>query len=172
MNTRLITCLQRLILFATLAALSVCAAAAEKVLYQKASQYNTIIVSEDEHGMRLLRFEPNGARQSIVKPGDPTYLGFGYTRVAFSGLALTPEPRRMLVIGLGGGTMPMFLRNYYPAALIDVIDIDPDVVQVAKDYFGFREDERLHAVAGPDAVVLTRDNRALRAAGLRGGPDS
>ena len=142
---RIFLCLQHVTLVVALAAFSALAPAAERVLYQKISQYNTIIVSEDEHGMRVLRFEPNGARQSMVKPGDPTYLGFAYTRVAFSGLALTPEPRRMLVIGLGGGTMPMFLRNYYPVALIDVVDVDGDVVQVAKDYFGFREDERLRA---------------------------
>ena len=146
MKTRpILACLQRLTVFVALAAFCALATAAEKVLYQKSSQYNTIIVSEDEQGMRVLRFESNGARQSIVKPGDPTYLGFGYTRVAFSGLALSAEPRRMMVIGLGGGTMPMFLRNYYPAAQIDVVDIDADVVQVAKDYFGFREDERLRA---------------------------
>jgi spermidine synthase len=68
--------------------------------------------------------------------------------LAFSGLALTDEPHRILIVGLGGGTMPMFLHHYYPNATIDVVDIDPDVVHVAKEYFGFREDANLHAHVG------------------------
>lgn len=128
--------------------LSSLAHGAERVLYERASAYNNIIVTEDDSGMRVLRFERNGARQSIAKPGDPTYLGFAYTRVAFIGLGLTEEPKRIMIVGLGGGTMPMFLRHYYPKATIDVVDIDPDVVHVAKEYFGFREDASLHAHVG------------------------
>ena len=119
--------------------------AAETVIYEKKSPYNNIIVTEDDAGMRVLRFERHGARQSIVKLGDPDYLGFAYTRSAFAGIALSDEPRRILIVGLGGGTMPMFLRKYYPDATIDAVDIDPDVVSVAKEYFGFREDERMRA---------------------------
>ena len=120
----------------------------ERVLYEKRSAYNDIIVSEDAAGYRVLRFERGGARQSIGKPGEPEYLGFAYTKVAFVGLALAPEPSRILIIGIGGGTMPMFLHTYYPNARIDAVDIDPDVVRVAKEYFGFREDDRLKAHVG------------------------
>jgi spermidine synthase len=136
--------------FAALALLALCAVAgaAEKVIYDKPSAYNNIIVTEDDNGFRVLRFERNGARQTIAKPGDPTYLGFAYTRVAFSGLGLADDPRRIMIVGLGGGTMPMFLRHYYPNAAIDVVDIDPDVVSVAKEFFGFREDANLRAHVG------------------------
>ena len=133
--------------FALLVVLLVCTAAGagERVLYEKPSAYNTIIVTEDDSGLRTLRFERGGARQSVVKLGDPDYLGFQYTPVAFLGIALADAPRRFLVVGLGGGTMPMFLRKHYPEATIDVVDIDPDVVQVAKDFFGFTEDGNMRA---------------------------
>src|SRR5687768_14009565 len=136
--------------YAALALLALCAlaGAAEKVIYDKASAYNNIIVTEDESGLRVLRFERSGARQTIAKPGDPTYLGFAYTKVAFAGLALAEDIRRIMIVGLGGGTMPMFLRHYYPKTTIDVVDIDPDVVHVAKEFFGFREDASLHAYVG------------------------
>lgn len=135
-------------LLATLLACAALAQASEKVIYEKPSAYNNIIVTEDEAGMRVLRFERHGARQTIVKLGDPDYLGFAYTRKAFVGLSLSDEPTRILVVGLGGGTMPMFLRKYYPQATIDAVDIDPDVVAVAKEFFGFREDERMRAHVG------------------------
>ena len=141
------------------ACLAFFAYAQENVLYEKASAYNNIIVTEEASGYRVLRFERGGARQSIGKPGEPEYLGFAYTKVAFVGLALVPEPSRILVVGIGGGTMPMFLRAYYPNATIDAVDIDPDVVQVAKDYFGFREDDRLKAHVGDGRAFVekTRD---------------
>ncbi len=128
-----------------LLALASPAGSAETVLYEKPSQYSTIVVTEDETGLRTLRFERGGARQSVVRPGDPDYLGLPYTRTAFVGLALAGEPRRMLVLGLGAGTLAMFLRKYYPQAAIDAVDIDPDVVDVAKKYFGFQEDALMRA---------------------------
>ena len=131
-----------------LLAMSAIAPAAEKVLYDKPSAYNNIIVTEDESGYRVLRFERNGARQTIARPGDPTFLGFAYTKVAFAGLALAEDVKRIAIVGLGGGTMPVFLRHYYPNATIDVVEIDPDVVKVAKEYFGFREDPALRAHVG------------------------
>jgi spermidine synthase len=131
-----------------LAALTVLACSAQTVIYEKASPYNTIIVTEDHKGMRTLLFERGGGRQSVVKPGDPDHLELPYARVALAGLALCEEPRRILVVGLGGGSLPMFLRRHYPAAAIDVAEIDPGVVDVAKQFFGFREDELTRAHVG------------------------
>jgi spermidine synthase len=124
------------------------AACAQTVIYEKASSYNNIIVTEDSNGMRTLLFERFGGRQSVVKPGDPDHLELAYSRVALVGLALCEGPRRILVVGLGGGSLPMFLRKHYPTAEIDAVDIDPGVVEVAKKFFGFREDERMRAHVG------------------------
>ena len=133
---------------AALATLPVPGCTAQTVIYEKASPHNTIIVTEDHRGLRTLLFERGGGRQSVVKPGDPDHLELPYARVALAGLALCEEPRRMLVVGLGGGSLPMFLRTHYPAATIDVAEIDPDVVDVAKKFFGFVEDERMRAHVG------------------------
>jgi spermidine synthase len=125
------------------AALAAPALAYESVLYEKTSAYSTIVVTDEGEGLRALRFGRNGVRQSLVKPGDPEYLGLPYTRVALTGMALSDEPRRILVVGLGGGTLPGFLRRHYPDAAIDAVDIDPEVAFVAREYFGFKEDARM-----------------------------
>jgi spermidine synthase len=119
----------------------------DKVLYEKKSQYNEIVVTEDARGLRTLWFEKGGARQTVVKPGDPDHLELPYARTMLCVLAFSEKPQRVLIIGLGGGSLPMFLRKHYPQAAIDVVDIDPDVVAVAKKYFGFREDATLKAHA-------------------------
>jgi len=130
-----------------LVALAVCvfASVEPKVLYEKESPYNTIVVTEDSGGLRTLWFEKGGARQSVVKVGDPDYVELPYARAMPVGLALVEEPKRVLIVGLGGGTIPSFLHKHYPRMTIDVVDIDPDVVDVARRFFGFREDSMMRA---------------------------
>ncbi len=66
-----------------------------------------------------------------------------YTKLAFCGLLYKPEPKRILVLGLGGGVIPREMHSYFPATDIDVAEIDPDIQQTAKQFFGFREDDKL-----------------------------
>lgn len=145
------------LLLCWLALSAVCAA--DSVVHEREAMFGTIVVTEDDSGVRTLRFGRAGPRQSVVKPGDPDYLALQYTRTAFVGLALAGEPRRMLVIGVGGGTLPMFLRRHYPGATIDAVDIDPQVIDVAKKFLAFREDAtlRAHAADGRAFIEAVRE---------------
>ncbi len=138
---------RRLILIAVWAVLVCCAVAEaqQKVLYQKQSPYNTVVVTEDDQGMRTLQFGSEAVRQSVVKVGDPDHLELPYSKAMVSGITLCPEPKRVLVVGLGGGTIPSFLHKHYPLTHIDAVDIDPVVVEVARQFFGFGEDATLKA---------------------------
>jgi spermidine synthase len=134
------------LLLSGLLGLAQAAAAAERIIFETKSPYNTIVVSEDRDGLRILRFERFGARQSVVKVGDPDHLELTYARVmAPIPFLFVEEPRSALIIGLGGGTIPSFLRKHFPQMKIDVVDIDPGVVAVAKSHFGFREDPLMRA---------------------------
>jgi len=132
---------------ALVAALALCvfAGAEEKVLYEQKSPFGTVMVTEDEQGLRTLLFEKDGVRQSVVKVGDPDHLELAYARVMPVGLAFVEEPRRVLIVGLGGGTIPGFLHKHYPKMRIDVVELNPDVLAVAQKFFGFREDDTLRA---------------------------
>jgi spermidine synthase len=54
----------------------------------------------------------------------------------------------------------MILRQHYPDAEIDALDIDPEVVSVAKDYFGFREDSRMRAVVADGRRFIEQSREA------------
>lgn len=136
------------VLVICITALCVAVRADQKVLYEQKSPYNTIVVTEDDQGLRTLRFERGGVRQSVVKVGDPDHLELPYARAMPVGLALLDEPRRVLIVGLGGGTIPGFLHKHYPQTTIDVVDIDPGVVEVARKFFGFRDDATMRAHVG------------------------
>lgn len=121
----------------------------EQVIHKAPSRFSDmVVVSEDANGLRSLRFEMFGARQSVVKPGDPEHLELAYARAMPAVLTWKPEPRRILVVGLGGGTLPMFLRRHLPQAEIDVAELDPAVVEVARSHFDFREDARMKVHVG------------------------
>jgi spermidine synthase len=138
---------RRLFPLVVLVLLACCAVASaqEKIIFQKQSPYNRVVVTEDEQGIRTLLFGNEGVRQSVVKVGDPDHLELPYAKTMVAGLALCSEPRRVLVVGLGGGTIPSFLHKHYPQTQIDAVDIDPVVVEVARQFFGFAEDAQLKA---------------------------
>jgi spermidine synthase len=121
--------------------------AKEHLLYQAQTLSGLTKVTQDVDGILTLRFGQHGPRQSVVKTGDLDYLGLPYARSAMIGLAFTEQLDRILVLGVGAGNIPMFLRKYYSGAQIDVVDIDPQIIALAKQYFNFLEDDLLHAYA-------------------------
>jgi len=134
--------------------------AEDRVLYDRESRYNRIIVEEDDFHVRRLYFEPQGAVQTAIDMEEPLRLILPYARTTMCGLALVPQPKRMLIVGLGGGCMPMFLRDRYPDAQIDVAELDLDVARVAKAYFEFREDAKLKVHIGDGRKFIeTTENR-------------
>lgn len=118
-----------------------------RLIHQQAGMFGLLVVTEDAYGLRTLRFGLGGPRQSVVKPGYPRQLELRYTRASMLGLALVENPQRILVVGLGGGSLPMFLRSVFPLVHIDAVDVDPAVIQVARRFLDFREDPFLHAHA-------------------------
>jgi spermidine synthase len=120
----------------------------DKVLYERDSAFNHILVTEDSAGVRSLLFEKGGALQSVGKPDDPDYLALPYLRTAFVSLAFVEKPARVLIVGLGGASIPRFLHKHYPAMQIDAVEIDPDVVAVARQFFGFADDRTLRVHIG------------------------
>ncbi len=123
------------------------------LIHTEHSLYRQVLVYDDGSG-RCLCFTRLCAigRQSCVDLKRPDYLVFDYTRMMLGALLLSPAPRSVLVIGLGGGTLPHALAGLLPDARIDVVEIDPAVRRVADQYFAFRPDARVR--------VFEEDGRA------------
>ncbi|KAK3008284.1 hypothetical protein RJ639_015352 [Escallonia herrerae] len=87
---------------------------------------------------------------------DHNYLASSYHTGIISGFMListylesvTSSGRAInaIVIGLGAGLLPMFLHRCLPFLHVEVVELDPVVLNLARDYFDFREDERLRLV--------------------------
>jgi len=132
------------------------AAAEAKIIHREKSLYSTILV--DERGSLIcLQFSVrrDQRNQSCLDRNDPKRMVFPYAHMMMLSLLFDPEPRHILVVGLGGGTLPTALHQLYPTASVDVVEIDPAVKTVAETYFGFTESERLQVIL-KDARVFTK----------------
>ena len=122
-------------------------------VYQEKSLYRNILVYE-EQGQRCMKFGRHDAgRQTCISLADPDALVLNYTKMLLGALYLNPEPRKILIIGLGGGTLPSVLQKIVPQAKIDVVELDPSVVTVAKRFFGFAQ--------GNNVAVFIEDGRVF-----------
>ncbi|KFO75398.1 Methyltransferase-like 13 [Cuculus canorus] len=81
---------------------------------------------------------------------DKSYLCCEHHKAMVAGLCLLgnpdslPEaPLAVLVVGLGGGSLPLFIHDYFSQAHMAVVEIDPSMLEVATRWFGFSQDDRM-----------------------------
>jgi spermidine synthase len=86
--------------------------------------------------------------QSEYDARDPTALVVEYTRHASIAAIYPPKLTSILEIGLGGGRTAMYHKHFFTDARITAVEIDPNVVKLAKRHFGVVEDARLRLVVG------------------------
>jgi spermidine synthase len=110
------------------------------VVYARDTVYHRITVS-DEGDIRYLRLDRYW--QSARDRAAPLQTVFGYTDFLHLPLALIPHPRRVLFVGMGGGTAPSRFFHDYPDLGIDVVEIDPAVAETARRFFDLPRSPRL-----------------------------
>jgi spermidine synthase len=128
-----------------------------KVIHSERSLYRNIIVDE-KGNQRCLKFNTKSSNnnQSCVFKDDPNKLVFNYTKLVFSSLLMIDDPKKVLIIGLGGGTLSNTIHQIYPNAYIDNVEIDPAVTNVARDYFGFIENDKITSVTKDGRIFIKR----------------
>ncbi len=115
-------------------------AAAADVIRARDTVYHRITVS-DEGQIRYLRLD--NYWQSARDRGDPLRAVFAYTDYLHLPVLFNPGFRRVLFVGMGGGTAPSRFHHDYRDAAIEVVEIDPAVVETARTLFGLPDDARL-----------------------------
>lgn len=91
------------------------------------------VVVRKTRGGRALRVD--GTFASFWRPGE-TATGSVWDALALPILALpAPRRRRVLLLGLGGGSVARLVRELAPRARIVGVEIDPEVVRAARRWF-------------------------------------
>jgi spermidine synthase len=121
------------------------------------TEYNDIFINKRRNELTLA-FQLKGYdyTESVANLTDPDDLPVRYTQVMTVGVVYPPEIKRVLMIGLGGGSISSYLGRFMPDATIDTIEIDPGVINAAKTYFGMKETARVRYLEGDGRVFLNR----------------
>jgi spermidine synthase len=106
--------------------------------------------------LRALLFTPS-MTQSAMRVSDPSALLLDYTRIMMGFLLLHPAPRRIEMIGLGGGSLAKFCHRHLPDADITVVEIDPRVIAL-RDRFEIPRDGARFRVVEADGADFVRED--------------
>jgi spermidine synthase len=124
------------------------------VLFDRISAYHHIQVY-DQNNLRTLSF--NGSWETTMSLTNPLAGHFEYTEYFQMPWLWNHDIKRVLMEGLGGGSTPRAWQHYYTNVMVDVVEIDPVVVEVAKKYFHVEETNNLQIHIN-DGRVFLRQN--------------
>ena len=117
------------------------------ILFEQVTPYNHIIVRRSREQLMLCYRHTSSQIEEIESrliPATPLALPSAYTQAMLLALIWQPEPKRILLIGLGGGRLQMALHHYMQQVVLHTVELDPVIVEVAERFFGICQDKRQH----------------------------
>lgn len=131
------------------------ASKALNAVYAKDTEYHRLLITEDASN-RYLRFD--NSFQSGMAIADPYESVFPYETVMQVGLAYRPDTKRVLHIGLGGGSIVKRMWRDFPELQMDVVELDKEVVSVARRFFALPDDPRIDVHVDDGRQYLLKNN--------------
>jgi spermidine synthase len=92
--------------------------------------------------------------QSGMRLSDPTALEFTYTQKMMSFLLFVHQPKHVLMLGLGGGSLAKYCHRHLPVARITGVEIDPNILAFREQFMLPPDDARLSVLLGDAANYL------------------
>jgi spermidine synthase len=109
---------------------------------------------EDCGPLRCLHFDLDNV-QSVMRHDDPDALCLAYTRKMMTFLLFNAAPRRLLLLGLGGGSLAKFCYRHLPGAHITVLEIDPNVLALREEFQVPQDNDRFRVVQGDGVAYIS-----------------
>lgn len=130
---------------------------ASEILYRVKSYYNDISVIQE--GTILTLYAPDTYKQTEIDLNNLPFSNLEYARHILLSLTFCPHPKSILILGLGGGSIPMMFHHICKKADIDVVEIDPEMAAIAEQYFHFRTSSRLHLHIDDASLFVNRSSK-------------
>jgi spermidine synthase len=111
---------------------------------------------------RQLHTPPNLV-QSAMYLDAPRALALSYTRHYALAWQLLPQAERFLMLGGAGYSIPKYLLQTRNNINMDVVEIDPEVTELARKYFALQDDPRLNIYHEDARTYLNRYAAAKKA---------
>jgi spermidine synthase len=118
------------------------------------------VKDEDKDGETVRTLILDRLIHSYTSLDNPTKLVYGYEKVYAELTAYQARDHdalRALFIGGGGYTFPKYMEAIYPDSVLDVIEIDPGVTEVAYERLGLSRDTRITSFNEDARMFLRRE---------------
>jgi spermidine synthase len=127
--------------------------------FQRDAQEHVGVDVSEKDGVRALHLG-SVTVQSAMRIAAPFELELTYTRGMMIFLLFNAAVRSVLVVGLGGGSVPKYLHRYLPQIRVTAVEINPAVLAAARSQFHLpADDERLQVILG-DGAAYVREHPA------------
>jgi spermidine synthase len=114
----------------------------------------------DNGRRRFLHFD-FAAIQSAMEMKNPQTLALAYTRKMMTFLLFNRHPKRILLLGLGGGSLAKFCYGNLPAASLTAVEVSQHVIAM-RDEFGIPQDDHRFRVVNSDGSVYISETTQLK----------
>jgi spermidine synthase len=113
------------------------------VLYEAETPYQYARVVQGADGQRRLELNEGQAVHSVWRPGTVLTGNYWDAFLVDPQAALGRPPRRVAILGTGGGTTARAYQRYFPATTVDAVEIDGELLDIGRRWFGLRPGPRL-----------------------------
>lgn len=127
-----------------------------RFLQRDSAETTSVDISEMD-GVRALHLG-NATVQSAMRINAPFELELTYTRGMMCYLLFNAAARDIVVIGLGGGSIPKYIHRHLPDARVIAIELNPAVIAAARSHFHLPADDARLSVVQGDGVAWVREN--------------
>ncbi len=121
------------------------------------ARYRVIDTIYQGRPIRALASGPGGLQSGIYLDGS-SELTFSYTRKIAQLVDAADNKKQILVLGGGTYTLPEYLAGRYPQSRIDVVEIDHQLADVARQYFDYSDPKNVHIFAEDARAYLNRSS--------------
>jgi spermidine synthase len=105
-------------------------------------------------------FALDGCTQTEMRLDDPGALANEYTRKMMGFLVFEARPKKVLMIGLGGGSIAKYCHRHLPDTEFTAVEIDPDVIAMRPHFYVPPDDERFKVINADGADYVARSAAA------------
>ena len=107
---------------------------------------------------RFLHFDLDCV-QSAMHLDDPQKLTLAYTRKMMAFLLFNRAPERILLLGLGGGSLAKFCHRRLPRTALTAVEVNPDVIALREEFRIPPDDDRFRVICADGATYVERLQR-------------
>jgi len=120
------------------------------------TRYNNIFIIKRRSFLFLTtRFRREDHIQSVVNLKDPDDMMAPYTRIVSVALVYPETIQRILMVGLGAGSISTYIARAMPDVHIDAVEVDPGVIAAGRRYFGLKETGRVRFIESDGRTYLS-----------------